>query len=82
MMQKSREPESNQWPMDVRLTSTVHRSTNWAIARYLHVLNLALWTILQKFTIDIIRLIVALGLKMNEFCGGSLGTKIFLCSPL
>ena len=40
--QNSREPESNQWPMDIRwrrlkmtfyfhLLTTVHRSTNWAI---------------------------------------------------
>ena len=34
----SREPESNQRPMDYYTTisdSTVHRSANWAIARYL-----------------------------------------------
>ena len=30
---ESREPESNQWPMDVSIAATVHRSANWAIAR-------------------------------------------------
>ena len=28
---KSFEPDSNQWPMDYCSTTTVHRSTNWAI---------------------------------------------------